>query len=388
MNTEQLLDRILVPRPNGREGLAQVATFIERTLRQYAPEVERHVFAATPYGFQLLWAAALLLMIGTATATIYRRYRLALVVAAIVPALLFVETELLWSPVSGLVPGTEANIVGTFPGRPGSPTLIFSAHYDTATQFGDHFTWSRWGTGFLPALLVAFALPLNGLWQQRRASRLPDPVTKVGAVLTLIPPAFMAWCFTLGPVLRAPSPGALDNGGSVAVLLHLAEKLSVRAPDAPVTVKLVFFASEEERALGSWHYAQTLRSDPPIAAINLEMMGGSDGFAYVSQEDSPLRRFVPPQTLVDFVHDTLQETLGRKLAAKTIPAFALTDARSFLGNGIPAITLMSAFEGGFPRNLHSAHDSRDRLSAAALKRAVDLLVAIVVRVDEDAALLQ
>ena len=34
------------------------------------------------------------------------------------------------------------NVVGTFPGVAGGPTLVFSAHYDTATHFGDHFTWA------------------------------------------------------------------------------------------------------------------------------------------------------------------------------------------------------------------------------------------------------
>jgi hypothetical protein len=33
MSTEQLLDRILVPRPNGSEGLSETASFIEASLR-------------------------------------------------------------------------------------------------------------------------------------------------------------------------------------------------------------------------------------------------------------------------------------------------------------------------------------------------------------------
>jgi Zn-dependent M28 family amino/carboxypeptidase len=61
----------------------------------------------------------------------------------------------------------------------------------------------------------------------------------------------MAWFFGAGPLLRAASPGALDNGGSVAVLLELAERLAARRADAPVTVHLIFLACEEERALGS-----------------------------------------------------------------------------------------------------------------------------------------
>ncbi len=100
MSTEGLLDHLLVPRPNGSEGLLEVASFIEATLRAYAPEVEIHTFTATPYGFQLLFATTLLLMLGFAAAISLGRYGLALLLAASASALLLVETELLWSPVS------------------------------------------------------------------------------------------------------------------------------------------------------------------------------------------------------------------------------------------------------------------------------------------------
>ena len=65
-----------------------------------------------------------------------------------------------------------------------------------------------------------------------------------------------------------------------------------------------------------------------------------------------------------------------------------TDARSFLAHGIPAITLMARFEHGFARGLHSARDSRDRLSEAALERTVALLEEIVARVDARPGLLE
>ena len=38
---------------------------------------------------------------------------------------------------------------------------------------------------------------------------------------------------------------------------------------------------------------------------------------------------------------------------------------------------------GFPRRLHSEHDSRERLSVAAIERGVELLRAIVARADAD-----
>ncbi len=387
MTTEELLDRLLVPRPNGSEAFFQVASFIEETLRDFAPEVALHTFEATPYGFQLLFAAVLGLMLGFAAAMAWGRYGLALLLVGASAALLLVETEWLWSPVSGLVSLSEDNIVGVFPGRMGSPTLIFCAHYDTATQIGDHLTWYRWGSAAGAAALAAMSLPLVGLWRSRSGRSLPLAVRVPVAALAVVPFAAFALFFSVGPLVRAPSPGALDNGGSVAVLLQLAERLAARPDNAPTTVKLVFLAAEEERTLGSWHYARMLEADPPLAVVNLEVVGASEKLAYVPEAGFALRRYRSPEPLIRFLEDTALELWGETIRPRKLPGAMFTDGRSFLARGIPALTLMSATESG-PRQLHSAHDRRNRLSIPALERTVELLEAVVARVDRAPGLLQ
>ena len=66
----------------------------------------------------------------------------------------------------------------------------------------------------------------------------------------------------------------------------------------------------------------------------------------------------------------------------------MTDARSFLARGIPALTLGSALEGQWPRHLHSARDSRDRVSLPAMELTRELLNAIVARIDREPAIVQ
>jgi acetylornithine deacetylase/succinyl-diaminopimelate desuccinylase-like protein len=83
-----------------------------------------------------MWSAALVLMVVWLAALLAGHRRVAFLCALLVPALLFVETEWLWSPVSGLWSVSQRNIVGTFPGQAGGPTLVLAAHYDTATHFG------------------------------------------------------------------------------------------------------------------------------------------------------------------------------------------------------------------------------------------------------------
>jgi Zn-dependent M28 family amino/carboxypeptidase len=236
-------------------------------------------------------------------------------------------------------------------------------------------------------MIVAIGLGVMGLWRARRGKSLQRGVLLVTLPLIIAPSAAMAWFFAVGPLLRAPSPGALDNGGSVAVLLRLAERLAARSPDAATTVKLVFLAAEEERAQGSWHFAARLESTAPGAVVNLETLGTSQGLGYVPEEGFVLYRYRASEHLVRFLDGIALETRGQPLPPVLVPRAAVTDARSFLAREIPAITLIGHVDGALPRQLHSAHDNRSRLSLVALERSVEFLATLVSRVDEDPQIL-
>jgi hypothetical protein len=75
------------------------------------------------------------------------------------------------------------------------------------------------------------------------------------------------------------------------------------------------------------------------------------------------------------------EPLARPLRVVDLPGGVLTDGRSFLARGVPALTLRALEDGAFPRRLHSAHDSRERLSLEGIETAAALLAAIVARAD-------
>jgi len=196
----------------------------------------------------------------------------------------------------------------------------------------------------------------------------------------------MFWFQTLGPWLRAPSPGAIDNGGSVAALLRLAEELGARRTGGIASVNLVFFAAEEDRALGSWAYAQTFEPGAPVAVVNLESIGASDELATVSEDGFALRRYRSPDWLVAFVNETARGLQGSPLRERELPPGTLTDGRSFLAHGLPAVTLRAFTPEGFPRRLHSERDSRERLSVDAIERSAALLSALVSRADADPTL--
>jgi hypothetical protein len=388
VSVDESLDRILVARPNGSEALEQVAAFLADALARSGATVTHQEFTATPHGFQLVWTAALLGMAGWALAVWLRRYRVALLLPLLTAVLLLAEFEALRSPVSGLAPARERNVIGSFAGRPDGPTLVFTAHYDSATHFGDHLDWGRWGFLQGPATALAVALPLAGLWQRRRGRRLPPALVAPALALSLAPFAAMFWFQAIGPLLREPSPGAVDNGGSVAALLALAGSLEGRPADAPTTVQIVFLAAEEERTLGSWAFAKTLAPDAGLLVVNLEVIGASETLAIVPEDGFALRRWRSPPAALAFVNEAARARLGHELPERALPAGTLTDGRSFLAHGLPALTLQCVGADVFPRGLHSARDSRDRLSVPAIERSADLLRAIVALADAGPARLR
>jgi Zn-dependent M28 family amino/carboxypeptidase len=197
----------------------------------------------------------------------------------------------------------------------------------------------------------------------------------------------MFWFHAVGPLVRTPSIGAIDNGGSVAALLRLSAGLASRAPDAATTVKLVFLAAEEERTLGSWAYAQTLDRTEPLAVVNLESIGASEDLAYIPEDGFVLRRYRSPAGIVERVNEVARSLWDADLPPRELPPGVLTDGRSFLAQGIPTVTLRAFTGDSFPRHLHSERDSRDRLSVSAIERAEELLRALVARVDAEPSVL-
>ena len=393
-NTDQILDDILVSRPNGSDNIEAVGRYLKEFLTNTGADINTQVFTGTPYGFQLVWSAVLLLMIVYVFAISRKAYGWALLMCLITPVLLLAEFEFMLSPVSGLLSREQENIVGTYLGASADTqaarTLIFTAHYDTTTHFGDHFSWGFWGSMQGPAQGLAFMLIAVGFWCKRRDKPLKAAVAVPLALLSALPFAAMFWFQSVGPLVRQPSIGAIDNGGSMAALLLLAEKMETRPSTAPTTVRIVFLSAEEERARGSWAYAKHLlaqtenehSSDSNIRVINLESIGVSNTVAYIREDGFALTRYQSSQDMVDLVNSVAQQQLGHELEAKELPFGVLTDGRSFLAHGIEAITLRAFTDVGFPRHLHSRHDSRDRLSNEGIEKSADFLWALVETLDQ------
>ena len=78
MTIDELLYRVVVPRPNGSAELERVGSFLAAALQGQGAQVTREPFTATPHGFELAFSAALVLVTCFALALALRRWRVAL----------------------------------------------------------------------------------------------------------------------------------------------------------------------------------------------------------------------------------------------------------------------------------------------------------------------
>ncbi len=89
---------------------------------------------------------------------------------------------------------------------------------------------------------------------------------------------------------------------------------------------------------------------------------------------------------------TTDEILDQILIPRPNGSEGLEQVATFIAETLrqngAAVTLRAFTGEGFPRRLHSEHDSRDRLSVAAIDRGTDLLHALSVRADANPELVE
>jgi len=383
---DALLARLAeTPRENGTAALHETARFLEETLARTGLEVSRFEYVAQPFVLRLAGVLALVL------ALLYWRWLrggrpgAALAVALAAPVLLLAQLE--WQlPVFGWI-GAEpqVHVLARAPVTAPSQRLILAAHYDTKTDALDHVERAPVDLLSLPVIPLMWIGALAALWAQRRAQP-PRAAVWLVSLAAWSAAAFGVATFTAlsaGAFIRERSPGALDDGGSCAVLLRLAETLAARDPLARTQVELLWLSAEEVGVQGSWAYASerfAAAPELPTYLINLEGIGSSTDFAVIGRERFTLRSYAPGARVVALLDGAQRARLGEPM--RVTPFGGATDARSFLAHGIASATLISHEPGQrVPRGLHSVRDARSRLDETALDGTVAFLLDVIARAD-------
>src|SRR5512143_835606 len=369
----ELLPRLTEqPRENGSAALHETAAWLAETLQRTGLDVSTVAYTAHPYRLRLAGVLALFGGALYAWSLRARRPLLALCVAVAMPALLLVELDRYVPIVSWIRPAPQA-----------TQRLILSAHYDTKTDLLDHVERAPIELLGLPvtALMIVAAA-----WSARRRYR-RGPLPRVARIAVWVAPLYGFGLFaslSAGMLVRARSPGALDDGAACAVLVRLAERLHAAGPLPHTEVEVALLSGEEIGVEGSWEYARQRFSAPPelpTSVINLEFIGAAPDLAVFGSEKFSLRSFPPDPTLVGIL-DAVHRQQRQKPLYVTWDG-AATDARSYLAHGIPAATLSSDLPGhALGRGMHAASDSPDRVDPAALDATLAYLEAAVRAADQ------
>jgi aminopeptidase YwaD len=163
---------------------------------------------------------------------------------------------------------------------------------------------------------------------------------------------------------RINTPGALDNAGSAAALLALAETL--RDATLPFDTEFVAFNSEEYLPIGDDEYVRRA-GEASFSSIALAI--NMDGIGYAAGHNTIARFNTAPEL------DGRLEEIGRRFPALTwVEPWPQSNHSTFSFRGVPALAFSSA--GAFAL-AHYPADTIDKVSLAGLAEVVAVVAEIV-----------
>jgi hypothetical protein len=335
-----------IERGSATPGEQRSAEWVARRLREQGAQD----IGIEPFAYQRTFAHAqgIHFAVG-ALAALGRRRR----VAAATLASFELEYSGRWQWLRRLLPrGTGFNVVGRLPATGAKErTLVLVAHHDAAltglmwdprlSRLGDRAaatSGKRASLALLPeAALVAAALGLR---------KLPAAVLGVALALSL-------------DQARSPVvPGANDNASGVAGVLELVGRLAARRPGGLEVIAL--FPGCEESGMGgmeAWMKREALDPERTLV-LGLDTIGSGEPVVLEAEGG-----IWPVRYDEDDIAQAERAGLRRwRLGAWTDPALAAL-------RGVPAISILSVRDGGFP-NYHLPADTPEAVDIACVQACV------------------
>ncbi len=373
-----ILETIAVPRPNGSAEFYRVAGYIKEWLAGQGLSVGTHVFTMRPYIYEIAAAAIVILALLLIYLAFFRKSWLAVLPVLLLGLLMLFEFSLGIPVISGLARKNAENIVVTIHPEKAERELIFTAHYDSKTQPLDHRQRELVFRLIIPSVAAGIILSLLWWWLHRRGRRPhKGAALLLGGLLALLPAYWMLLAVTLGGgFIARPSPGAVDNGTAVAVLMNLSRELK-ELPLEKTAVTVVIFATEELNVQGSQAY---LRDRPreaelPCCNINLELVCQEGDYVYWTDDGVFTTRYPTSGELNALLDEAVRGTTGRGAAPLDGGFTTISDSGSFLAAGIPSTTLGNA---GSPELgccfFHSHLDNIERVVPERIEEMVQILI--------------
>ncbi|NLA05885.1 MAG: Zn-dependent exopeptidase M28 [Firmicutes bacterium] len=372
-----ILEAIVVPRPNGSTEFYRTAEYIQEWLAGQGLSVETHLFSMRPFFFEIVAAAIIAAALLFIYLAFFRKSWLAVLPVLLLGLVMLFEASLGTTIISGMIRKDAENIIVSIQPETAERELILSAHYDSKTQPLDHRQRELVFQLIIPSVAAGVLLPLLwwGLHYRRRR-----PGKKVslllGAVLALLPAYWLLLAFTFGGGFMArPSPGAVDNGTAVSVLMNLSKELQETALEK-TAVTVVLFAAEELNMQGSQAY---LRDHPregalPAYNVNLELVCQEGDYVYWQEDGVFTTRYPTAGMLNEMLDKATLEVTGQNIKPLEADFTTISDSGSFLAAGIPSTTLGNAGSAELGCSFFHSHlDNMERVVPERIEELVQIL---------------
>jgi hypothetical protein len=383
MDLIEILRRIAVPRPNHSDVLEQVASYIKELLTSWDIPFVAQEFSLRHYSLFLLGLATLILAVLFFILILKRKPLLALITVLIILLVLILEVEMNIHPVSSLMTKPSENIIVSFKAPDAVREIIFSAHYDSKTDFYDH-AQREFVTKLLP-LFLAMGLLLS-IWTffMNRYDALKK--TGLKAFTMLLAASFVIYCFfaflRLGGFIfmskDEKSLGAVDNATSVVTLLAMARDIkngNVNIGKSNIT--LLFTSGEEVGLQGARWYAQERFKEKqaqqklPTSFVNLEVVAQNGNMVYWKRVGKLFRFLNPDSDLIKRLNEVWKGISGKPM--DVIDKIS-DDSFEFGDVGIPFITVgHSGLPGLGMGSFHRETDSMERVNQENLRLMIKTL---------------
>lgn len=245
--------------------------------------------------------------------------------------------------------------------------VILSAHYDSKTELLDHQNRKVFVTYMPLGLLVIVGLSVYGIFQATA-----PPQVQTAVLIT----AILHWGMMTGLSLNSllgrfaqPTLGVVDNGGSCAVLLRLAQQFPT-LQKTDVTIAL--FVGEEIWMQGSRAFVADHDFALPTVALNLEGMGQNGRYYLTAKIGLHLLQELPTDSVLNAQVSAIVEAVSGEPAVVSAEAM-MTDTFPFLNRGIPGTTLGTFDKELQLSGLHRPTDNLSRIHEDKLVEAVEIL---------------
>lgn len=370
-------EALAFPRYPGTEGDERAIRQVAERLRSADLKVGVEPFS---YGLQRVWWLLRLVLLLGAAALLFAGFVVAVwpgvALGALALAMAVALSLLNWSPwlerlYAAEGPTSTANVVATTGRGATARTVIVLAHHDSKSQ---NLTMLQRGALTIVALLAVVTIgAIAGLGLQGPAGNLPSGLgAAIGGVGAL--------ALVVLSTLRSgnASPGGVDNAGSLAILLELAETLPGLVDTERTELIFLSPGAEEDHMVGAmrWleRHSESLEGRPVIA-LNMDGVG-APGRLVLLERFGFGRRFSP---LLSRLMRQVAEDQAVRLRGVLMPPAMGIDAIPFVHRGIECLTLSS---GSLDRATMAVHSQRDRarnLSPETLERGYRLAVETVRR---------